>query len=195
MADLRKEATLQGVTSVKVWGCNQACYSNLVLEQGGADVDGTQIVLTTLPFYSEYKLNPTLKKLVAAVGGIDKVDYNAVSSVGRRTALPGRGDEGDRQRRHAQPPVAVRRAEAGEQVRRQRDHRSRRHRQPRSAHLHRDDGDQERQVRPHLPEEGRAPSTAARRTWSYRSWISSSDFQLRVSPGSGPISRAGPRTR
>ncbi len=80
MADLRKEATLQGVTSVKVWACNQACYNNLVIEQGGADVDGTQIVLTMLPFYSEYKQNPTLKKLVAAVGGIDKVDFNAVSS-------------------------------------------------------------------------------------------------------------------
>jgi hypothetical protein len=80
MADLRKEATLQGVTSVKVWACNQACYDNLLIEQGGADVDDTQIVLTTLPFYSEYKQNPTLKKLVAAVGGIEKVDFNAVSS-------------------------------------------------------------------------------------------------------------------
>jgi ABC-type branched-subunit amino acid transport system substrate-binding protein len=80
MADLRKEAALQGVTSVKVWACNQACYDNLLVEQGGADVNDTQIVLTTLPFYSEYKQNPTLKKLVAAVGGISKVDFNAVSS-------------------------------------------------------------------------------------------------------------------
>ena len=80
MADLRKEATLQGVTSVKVWACNQACYNNLIVEQGGADVDDTQIVLTMLPFYSEYKQNPTLKKLVTAVGGIEKVDFNAVSS-------------------------------------------------------------------------------------------------------------------
>ena len=39
MADLRKEATLQGVTSVKVWACNQACYDNLLIEQGGADVE------------------------------------------------------------------------------------------------------------------------------------------------------------
>ena len=80
MADLRKEATLQGVTSVKVWACNQACYDNLIIEQGGADVNDTQIVLTTLPFYSEYKQNPTLKKLVAAVGGIENVDFNSVSS-------------------------------------------------------------------------------------------------------------------
>ena len=80
MAGLRKEATLQGVTSVKVWGCTQACYSKPFLEAGGADVEGTQTVITTLPFYTEYKLNPTLKKLVAAVGGIDKVDSNAVAS-------------------------------------------------------------------------------------------------------------------
>jgi hypothetical protein len=80
MASLRKEATLQGVTSVKVWGCTQACYSKPFLESGGADVEGTYSVITTLPFYTEYQRNPTLKKLVAAVGGIDKVDSNAVAS-------------------------------------------------------------------------------------------------------------------
>jgi ABC-type branched-subunit amino acid transport system substrate-binding protein len=80
MLDLRKEATLQGVTSVKVWGCTQACYSQPFVDQGGADVEGTQSVITTLPFYTEYKLNPMLKKLVAAVGGISKVDSNAVAS-------------------------------------------------------------------------------------------------------------------
>ncbi len=80
MLDLRKEATLQGVTSVKVWGCTQACYSQDFVDQGGTDVEDTQSVITTLPFYTEYKRNPTLKKLVAAVGGIDKVDSNAVAS-------------------------------------------------------------------------------------------------------------------
>lgn len=80
MLDLRKEATLQGVTSVKVWGCTQACYSQSFVDKGGSDVEDTQAVITTLPFYTEYKLNPTLKKLVAAVGGIDKVDANAVAS-------------------------------------------------------------------------------------------------------------------
>ena len=80
MLDLRKEATLQGVTSVKVWGCTQACYSQDFVDQGGADVEGTQSVITTLPFYTEYKLNPTLKKLVNAAGGIDKVDSNTVAS-------------------------------------------------------------------------------------------------------------------
>ncbi len=80
MLDLRKEATLQGVTSVKVWGCTQACYSQAFVDQGGSDVEGTQSVITTLPFYTEYKSNPTMKKLVAAVGGIKKVDSNAVAS-------------------------------------------------------------------------------------------------------------------
>ena len=80
MLDLRKEATLQGVNSVKVWGCSQACYSQTFVDKGGSDVEDTQSVITTLPFYTEYKSNPTLKKLVAAVGGIDKVDSNAVAS-------------------------------------------------------------------------------------------------------------------
>jgi ABC-type branched-subunit amino acid transport system substrate-binding protein len=80
MADLRKEATLQGATSVKVWACNQACYDTLLVQQGGADVNDTQILLSTIPFYSEYKSNPTLKKLVAAVSGIGNTNFNSVSS-------------------------------------------------------------------------------------------------------------------
>jgi hypothetical protein len=80
MASMRKEAALQGVTSVKVWGCTQACYSKPFLESGGADVEGTCSVITSLPFYTEYKRNPTLEKLVAAVGGIDKADSNAAAS-------------------------------------------------------------------------------------------------------------------
>jgi ABC-type branched-subunit amino acid transport system substrate-binding protein len=80
MLGLRKEATLQGVNSVKVWGCSQACYSADFVKNGGSDVEGTYSVITNLPFYTEYQRNPTLKKLTAAVGGIDKVDSNAMSS-------------------------------------------------------------------------------------------------------------------
>jgi ABC-type branched-subunit amino acid transport system substrate-binding protein len=80
MLDLRKEAALQGVTSVKVWGCTQGCYTRDIIEQGGADVEDTQSVLFTLPFFSEYSRNPTLKKLVKAAGGIESVDSNAVQS-------------------------------------------------------------------------------------------------------------------
>jgi ABC-type branched-subunit amino acid transport system substrate-binding protein len=80
MLGLRKESTLQGVSSVKVWGCTQACYSADFVKNGGADVEGTWSVITNLPFYTEYRNNPTLKKLTAAVGGIDKVDSNAMAS-------------------------------------------------------------------------------------------------------------------
>jgi ABC-type branched-subunit amino acid transport system substrate-binding protein len=80
MVLFRREATLQGVTSVKVWACNQGCYDNNFLQQGGSDVDGTQSVLTTLPFYSEYKQNPSLKALASGVGGISNVNSSSLSS-------------------------------------------------------------------------------------------------------------------
>ncbi|HEY8217113.1 MAG TPA: ABC transporter substrate-binding protein [Acidimicrobiia bacterium] len=47
---LRKEAKLQGVTSVKVWSCPVSCYEKGFLEQGGADVEGHFVPLTFLPF-------------------------------------------------------------------------------------------------------------------------------------------------
>ncbi len=56
-------------------------------------------MITTLPFYTEYKLNPTLKKLVAAAGGIDKVDSNAVASWLSALLFQDSGREGDGQRR------------------------------------------------------------------------------------------------
>ena len=80
MVLFRKEATLQGVTSVKVWACNQGCYDNTFLEQGGADVEGTNTVLTVLPFYTEYKSNPSLKTLAKEVGGITNVNSSSVAS-------------------------------------------------------------------------------------------------------------------
>ena len=81
MVELRREAIAQGVNSVKVWACNQGCYDANFLQQGGADVEGTQSILTTLPFYSEYKSNPYLKSLAQQLGGIDKVNSSAVSSL------------------------------------------------------------------------------------------------------------------
>jgi ABC-type branched-subunit amino acid transport system substrate-binding protein len=81
MALLRKEAKLQGVDSVKFWGCNQGCYDGAFIEAGGADVDDTYAVTYTLPFYSDYKSNPTLKKLVKAVGGPDEINANNVSAL------------------------------------------------------------------------------------------------------------------
>jgi ABC-type branched-subunit amino acid transport system substrate-binding protein len=81
MVLMRREAKLQGVSSVKVWACNQGCYDNEFLKQGGADVEGTYMWIPTLPFYSEYKSNPTLKAVVKEVGGPGKLNANAMNSL------------------------------------------------------------------------------------------------------------------
>jgi len=80
MAELRKEAVLQGANSVKVWACNQGCYDNHLIQQGGSDVENTYSVLTTLPFYSEYNSNASLKALVQQLGTINKVNGNGLEA-------------------------------------------------------------------------------------------------------------------
>jgi ABC-type branched-subunit amino acid transport system substrate-binding protein len=80
MVLLRREAKLQGANSVKLWACNQGCYDSQFLKQGGADVEGTYTWIRTLPFYSEYKSNPTLKALVKEIGGVDKMNANAMEA-------------------------------------------------------------------------------------------------------------------
>ncbi|MFN8025366.1 MAG: ABC transporter substrate-binding protein [Acidimicrobiia bacterium] len=77
---LRKEAILQGVTSVKVWACNIGCYSTDFLDAAAGDGEGESSGITMLPFYTEWKNNPTLKTLVTAAGGIDNVNSSSVSS-------------------------------------------------------------------------------------------------------------------
>ena len=81
MVLLRREAKLQGLDSVKVWACNQGCYDTEFLKQGGSDIEGTYSVLTSLPFYTEYKRNPLLKAVVKDLGGIDKMNANSMSSL------------------------------------------------------------------------------------------------------------------
>jgi len=46
----RKEATLQGITGVKVWDCTLQCYTPDLVSQGGSDVNGTYVTLLFLPF-------------------------------------------------------------------------------------------------------------------------------------------------
>lgn len=77
---MMREAQLQGVNSVKVWDCGNACYTTLLTQQGGSTVNGVYDTLATIPFYSEYDANPTLKALVDKMGGIENLDSNAVSS-------------------------------------------------------------------------------------------------------------------
>lgn len=77
---LRREAAIQGVNSVKIWACNSQCYTTQFIQQGGSAVNGEYSQLFTLPIYSEYQNNPTLKALVDKVGGVANTDSNAVYS-------------------------------------------------------------------------------------------------------------------
>ena len=71
---LRKEATLQGLTDVKVWDCGVGCYDKQFLSNGGSDVDGQYVDTLFLPFYSkaEQKANPSTANFVKYTGA-DKV--------------------------------------------------------------------------------------------------------------------------
>ncbi len=80
MVLLRREAQLQGVSSVKIWECNSGCYDPSFYQQGGATVNGTYAMLLDLPYLSDYKTNPTLNKLITDLGGISKFNNNAMGS-------------------------------------------------------------------------------------------------------------------
>jgi hypothetical protein len=71
---LRKEATLQGLTGVKVWDCGVGCYDKQFLSTGGSDVDGHYVDTLFLPFYSkaDQKANPSTANFVKYTGA-DKV--------------------------------------------------------------------------------------------------------------------------
>ena len=80
MVLLRREAQLQGVNSVKVWECNSGCYDPIFYKQGGASVNGTYAMLLELPYLSDYKVNPTLNKLITELGGVNNFNNNALGS-------------------------------------------------------------------------------------------------------------------
>jgi ABC-type branched-subunit amino acid transport system substrate-binding protein len=70
---LRKEAKLQGVNSVEVWDCWVACYTQQLVEQGGADVEDQYVSVNLVPFYDEAKANKMTSNFVKYTGK-DKVD-------------------------------------------------------------------------------------------------------------------------
>jgi len=75
MVLLRKEAALQGLTSVKVWDCGVGCYDKEnFLKAGGADVEGQYVDTLFLPFYSkaDQKANPMTGNFVKYTGN-DKI--------------------------------------------------------------------------------------------------------------------------
>jgi ABC-type branched-subunit amino acid transport system substrate-binding protein len=80
MVLVRREAQLQGVSSVKVWECNSGCYDPSFYQQGGAAVNGTYALMVNLPYLSDYQANPALNKLVTQLGGVNNLNNNALNS-------------------------------------------------------------------------------------------------------------------
>jgi ABC-type branched-subunit amino acid transport system substrate-binding protein len=77
---IRKEAQLQGVSSVKVWACNSGCYDSSFIAQGGSAVNNEYVATQYLPFYTAWQDNAALKSLVNAVGGVNNIDGNSLMS-------------------------------------------------------------------------------------------------------------------
>ena len=75
---MRNEAQLQGVNSVKVWASNSGIYDSAFIKQAGSYAEGTWLGLPELPFYSEYKMNPSLTALVAQIGSVDALSNNSI---------------------------------------------------------------------------------------------------------------------
>jgi ABC-type branched-subunit amino acid transport system substrate-binding protein len=68
MAFMRKEAQTQGVTSVKVWDCGIACYTNRFLQLAGSAAEGQYVWTAFVPF-EEAKYNKQVAAYLKAVGG------------------------------------------------------------------------------------------------------------------------------
>ena len=76
---LRKEATLQGLTGVKVWDCGVGCYSTQFLSGGGSDVEGQYVDTLFLPFLSkaDQKANPSTGNFVKYTGADKAASFGA----------------------------------------------------------------------------------------------------------------------
>ena len=80
MVLMRKEATIQGLTGVKVWDCGVGCYDKKgFVEAGGTDVDGQYVDILFLPFYSkaDQNANPMLKNYVKYTGNDNIASFGA----------------------------------------------------------------------------------------------------------------------
>ena len=67
-AYMLKEAGVQGVSTVKVWDCTSACYSNRFLETAGAKAERQYVDMPFVPV-EEAKYSPAVKAYVKSVGG------------------------------------------------------------------------------------------------------------------------------
>jgi Periplasmic binding protein len=81
---MRREAKVQGVTSVKVWGCTLACYDQRLIEEGGEDVEGQFSDIFFVPL-EEGKQNKGVATYLKAVGGLENA--SAFSAEGWMTGL------------------------------------------------------------------------------------------------------------
>jgi ABC-type branched-subunit amino acid transport system substrate-binding protein len=70
---LRREAQVQGVTSVKVWDCALQCYDRRTIEEGQNAVEGQYVTLFFVPF-EEAKQNNSINNYLKNVGGREKAD-------------------------------------------------------------------------------------------------------------------------
>jgi hypothetical protein len=79
MVLLRKEATLQGVTDVKVWDCGVGCYDKQFISSGGSDAEDQYVDTLFLPFYSkaDQNANPMLKNFVKYTGADKAASFGA----------------------------------------------------------------------------------------------------------------------
>jgi len=64
---LRREATIQGVTSVKVWDCTLQCYDQKLITEGGDDVEGQFSSIFFIPF-EEAKQNAGVNAFLKNTG-------------------------------------------------------------------------------------------------------------------------------
>jgi len=67
MAYFRKEAATQGVSSVKVWDCSLACYSQKFIQTAGSAGEGQYIETFFVPL-EEASKSPPVKAFVNTVG-------------------------------------------------------------------------------------------------------------------------------
>jgi hypothetical protein len=80
---LRNEAQLQGLTSVKYWVCHIGCYDNKVLASAPAQYEGIYSEMNMLPFYTEGASNPSLNALITQLGDTTKINtYGVLSWIG-----------------------------------------------------------------------------------------------------------------
>jgi len=76
MIRMRKESSAQGLTSVKIWACSLACYTNAFIPQGGSDVEGTYVWMQFLPF-EEASANAADQAFVTAMGPAKLTSWGA----------------------------------------------------------------------------------------------------------------------